>query len=88
MKLKTNGMRFRFENKRYIANMTAKDISGDGVAGSKNHNLPIKLPDGRFIKVTGWRRSSPPKPNPDCIKVVNDNEFKKYATAKIIEILN
>ena len=88
MELKINGMRFRFENKRYIADMTASEISGDGVVGSKNHNLPIKLPDGRFIKVNGWRRSSPPKPRPDCIKVVNDSRFKKYATAKMIKILN
>ncbi|MEM7594950.1 MAG: hypothetical protein AAF383_26215 [Cyanobacteria bacterium P01_A01_bin.83] len=80
-------MRFKFENKRYIANMSAREISGNGMAGSKDNNLPIKLPDGRFIKINGWRRSSPPKPNPS-IKVVNDHGFEKYATAKVTEILN
>ncbi|MEM8721468.1 MAG: hypothetical protein AAGE84_19610 [Cyanobacteria bacterium P01_G01_bin.39] len=88
MELKANGMRFKFENKHYVADMTAREISGDSVAGSKNHNLPIKLPDGRFIKIGGWRRSSPPKPRPNNIKVVNDNGFEKYAMAKIIGILD
>ena len=88
MELKTNRMRFRFENKRYIADMTASEISGDGVVGSKNHNLSIKLPDGRFIMIGLWRLSLPPQPSSDYIEVVNNNGFKKYATAKIIEILN
>ena len=88
MQLKTNGMRFRFENKRYIANMTAREISGDDAAGSKNRNLPIKLPDGRFIQINGWRRSSPPKPVPNCIKVIDDCGLEKYATAKMIETLD
>ena len=88
MELKINAMRFIFENKRYIADMTASEISGDGVAGSKNHNLPIKLPDGRFIMIGLWRLSLPPQPSSDYIEVVNDSRFKKYATAKIIEILD
>lgn len=88
MEFKTNGMRFRFENKRYIANITASEIHGDGVAGSKNHNLPVKLPDGRFIKIGLWLLSNPPKPGSDYIEVVNDSGFKKYATAEIIETLD
>ena len=85
MELKINEMRFRFENKRYIANMTASEIHGDGVADSKNHNLPIKLPDGRFIRIGLWRLSLPPQPSSDYIEVVNNNGFEKYATVKIIE---
>ena len=68
--------------------MTASEIYGDGVAGSKNHNLPIKLPDGRFIIIGLWRLSCPPQPSSNYIEVVNDRGFEKYATVKMIETLD
>ena len=77
-------MRFKFEGDRYITNMTAREISGDSHHDSPNHNLPIKLPDGRFIKVCGWRRSSPPQPRPKMF-VVEDNGYEKYAIARLID---
>ena len=42
---------FDFEGKRYQVGMDAHD-----------NNLPIKLPDGRVIKVTSWLERRPPAP--------------------------
>ena len=69
MQLKTNGMRFRFENKRYIANMTAREISEDSVAGSKNKNLPIKLPDEDLLKLTAGVAPALPNLVPIVLKL-------------------
>ena len=44
-------MRFTFGNS-YYTNMTAVELYGNGRYGSAGYNIPIKLPDGRFIRVS------------------------------------
>ncbi|MGL6342044.1 MAG: hypothetical protein ACRC80_23220 [Waterburya sp.] len=82
MRFRSNGMRFRFKGKHYVANMTASEIYGDGRAGSAGNNIPIQLPDGRFVKVDGWMESLPPQAS--GFVVINDDEIEKYATAELI----
>ena len=84
MQRKKRYMRFKFEGDRYITNMTSSEIRGNGIYGSRGGNIPIKLPDGRFVKVSGWRLSSPPKPRPKMF-IVEDNGFDKYAVARLIK---
>ena len=73
-------MIFKFQGNSYRANKTASEIF-DG-------KLPIKLPDGRFIKVTYWYIPDPPLPAEimiilDSKKITEINEYDKYATAKL-----
>lgn len=63
--------------------MTSREICGTETYGSPDRNIPIKLPDGRFVEASGWRRSSPPQPCPMRL-IVEDNMFDKYAVARLI----
>jgi hypothetical protein len=77
------GMQFKFEGNLYLASMTASELYGDGRAGSTGYNIPIKLPDGRFIRVSGWMESYPPQA--DGFVVINGDELERYATAELID---
>ena len=69
-------MRFNFEGNLYRANKTASELYGKGL------NIPIKLPDGRFIKANGWMASYPPQA---CsFEIINDNKVNKYAAAELV----
>ena len=76
----SRGMTFRFQGNYYITNMIASELYGDGVVGSPGYNIPIKLSDGRFIKVKQWRLSRLPQPG--SFVVINGEGIDKYAIAK------
>lgn len=83
MQFKTGGMRFTFEDKSYIANMRERELYGnDGIAYSEGYNIPIKLPDGRFIRADGWLASYPP--HACSFVVVSGDGINNYATAELI----
>ena len=75
-------MKFKFEGKLYIASMSADEIYGTGRFGSDGYNIPIKLSDGRFVRVNEWMESDPPQPGE--IVVIGDYGIKKYAIAKLV----
>lgn len=77
------GMVFVFEGKHYVSNMNEIELYGDGRAGSDGHNIPIKLPDGRFVRVNQWRLSCPPQPS--RIGLMNGDDVKRYATSELID---
>ena len=85
MQFETEGMMFEFEGNLYQASMTACELYGDGRFGSPNGNLPIKLPDGRFIEVDGWMESYPPQAG--GFIVIKGDQINKYATAERIDSL-
>ena len=82
MQSKYRNMTFRFEGNRYRANMTANGLYGNGRFGSKGFNIPIKLPDGRFVQVDEWRESYPPQA---CsFVIISGDGINNYATAELI----
>ena len=79
-------MRFRFEENLYLASMSASELYGDGSANSPGCNIPIELPDGRFIRANGWMESYPPQA--DGFVVISGDGIDLYATAELIRSLN
>jgi hypothetical protein len=77
------GMQFKFEGNLYLASMTASELYGNGRAGSTGNNIPIKLPDGRLIKVSEWMESYPPQAG--GFIVINGDELDRYATAELLD---
>ena len=75
-------MTFRFEGNHYRANMTANELYGNGRANSEGFNIPIKLPDGRFIQVYEWMESYPPQAG--GFVIISGDGIKKYATAELL----
>ena len=76
------GMSFDFEGNRYRASKTASELYGNGIAYSEGFNIPIKLPDGRFVQVDGWMESYPPQA---CgVVIISGDGINNYATAELI----
>lgn len=51
MQFKNKGMRFTFEGKNNIFSMSKIELYENGRFDSDGGNIPIKLPDGRFVRV-------------------------------------
>lgn len=84
MELYDNGkMQFRFEGNLYLASMSESELYGDGTFGSPYYSIPIKLPDGRFIRVNEWMLSYPPQAG--GFVLINGNGIDIYATAELID---
>ena len=82
MQSEYRNMTFGFEGNRYRANMTASELYGNGIAYSPGFNIPIKLPDGRFVQVDGWMESYPPQA---CdIVLIDSDGIERYATAELL----
>ena len=76
-------MHFRFEGSLYRANKTASELYLHSAYYPPRYpEIPIKLPDGRFLRVTCWLESSPPQVGE--IEIINNCSTSKYAIAELI----
>ena len=75
-------MEFIFEGNHYRANMTANGLYGNGRFGSEGFNIPIKLPDGRFVRVNEWRETF--RPQACGFVIVSGDVINNYAIAELI----
>lgn len=82
MQYKYRNMEFIFEGNHYRANMTANGLYGNGRAGSPGFNIPIKLPDDRFVQVYEWMESYPPKAG--GFVIISGDGITNHATAELI----
>lgn len=55
---------------------------GNAKSSSTAFNVPIRLPDGRFIGADGWRESYPPKASGFIF--IKGNQIDRYATAELL----
>ena len=82
MQFKNEGMEFIFEGNHYRANMTANGLYGNGRSGSEGYNIPIKLPDGRFVRVNEWMETF--RPQAGGFVIISGDGINKYATAELL----
>ena len=74
-------MHFRFEGNLYRTNKTASELYMHLAYYPPHYpEIPIKLPDGRFLRVTCWLECYPPKAGE--IEITENCDACKYAIAK------